>query len=379
MMLTLYAVSLVVLAGLPVVMMLKNLSLFTKATEDLKLIQLARDEKVSVLIPARNEEASIRAALESILRYDNPTLEVIVQDDCSEDATAAIVREVAAADSRVRLIDAIPLPQGWNGKQHACWRLAKSANHPWFLFVDADVRFSPDAIPRMVAQAKKEDVELLSGFPFQETKTLSEKMLIPLMHFVLLGYLPIHQMRKSTSTGFSAGCGQLMLAQSGPYWRCDGHRAIRASRHDGIQLPRAFRSQDMHTDIFDASDIARCRMYTTCGEVIRGLMKNATEGMASNRLIVLFSVLLAGAAVLPLLSLLFLVFCSPNVSSHVLLLLGIATGLSWMPRILAVSRFSQSSLGAVLHPLAVAWFLQIQWTAWLQRLLGRRVSWRGRS
>jgi len=378
MIITIYALSLVILSGLPVVMMIKNLGLFTKATKDPELVQLGSQEQVSVLIPARNEEGSIRAALESVLRYDNPGLEVIVQDDCSEDATAAIVREVAVTDSRVRLIDAIPLPEGWNGKQHACWRLAKAANHPWFLFVDADVRFSEAAIPRMIAEAKKQEVELLSGFPLQETKTLAEKMLIPLMHFVLLGYLPIEQMRKSTSKGFSAGCGQLMLAQREAYWRCDGHRAIRASRHDGIKLPRAFRVHDMHTDIFDASDIARCRMYTTCSEVVRGLMKNATEGIASTGRIVPFTILLAGAAVLPIVSFIAVIVFVRNQQSFVYLLLGLASILSFVPRAIVVNRYSQGWLTVVLHPLSVAWFLLIQWKAWFQSRVGKRVLWRGR-
>jgi hypothetical protein len=378
MILTIYAVSLVILSGLPVVMMMKNLGLFRQATKDPELVRLGSQEQVSVLIPARNEEGSIRAALESILRYDNPGLEVIVQDDCSEDATAAIVRDVAATDPRVRLIDAIPLPEGWNGKQHACWRLAKAANHPWLFFADADVRFSEDAIPRMIAEAKKQEVELLSGFPLQETKTPAEKMLIPLMHFVLLGYLPIEQMRKSTSKGFSAGCGQLMLAQSEAYWRCDGHRAIRASRHDGIKLPRAFRIHDMRTDIFDASDIASCRMYTSCKEVVRGLMKNATEGIASTSRIVPFTVLLAGASVLPVVSLLVVMVFDYAQTSVVYLLLGIASILSFAPRAIVVNRYSQSWLTVVLHPLSVAWFLLIQWAAWLQSRFGKRVSWRGR-
>ncbi len=378
MILTIYSLSLVMLSGLPVVMMIKNLGLFTKATKDPELVRLGSQEKVSVLIPARNEEGSIRAALESVLRYDNPDLEVIVQDDCSEDATAAIVRGVAASDARVRLIDAIPLPEGWNGKQHACWRLAKAAKHPWLLFVDADVRFSEDAIPRMIAEAKKQEVELLSGFPLQETGTLAEKMLIPLMHFVLLGYLPVEQMRKSTSKGFSAGCGQLMLAQSEAYWRCDGHRAIRASRHDGIKLPRAFRIRDMRTDIFDASDIASCRMYTSCKEVVRGLMKNATEGIASTSRIVPFTVLLAGASVLPVVSLFVVMVLDCGQTSFVYLSLLIASILSFVPRAIVVNRYSQSWLTVALHPLSVAWFLLIQWVAWLQSRLGKRVTWRGR-
>jgi len=379
MILTIYACFLVMLAGLPVAMMLKNLPLFTRATSQSKLEDEAGDEKVSVLIPARNEETSIRAALESILQYPSESLEVIVQDDCSEDRTAEIVKQVEAVDPRVRLVDAIPLPEGWNGKQHACWRLAKSAKHPWLLFLDADVRLSEDAIPRMLAHVKQKDLDLLSGFPRQETKTIAEKMLIPLMHFVLLGYLPIQQMRKSRSTSFSAGCGQLMLARSESYWACDGHRSIRATRHDGMKLPRAFRSHEMNTDIFDASDIAQCRMYHNRHQVVQGLLKNATEGIASNVLIIPFSILLGGAAILPVFSFSFAVFSPVGIPRHLYVLLAIASVLSWIPPCLTKQRFSQSWLAIILHPLSVAWFLSIQWMAWIRKCMGKKVTWRGRS
>ena len=378
MILTLYAVVLVLLAGLPVAMMFRNLALFNKATNATNLLAMADEEKVSVLVPARNEEISIRAALESILKYGNESLEVIVLDDCSEDRTARIVQQVMLVDTRVRLIDAIPLPEGWNGKQHACWRLAKAATHPWLLFLDADVRFTRDAIPRMIAQAKVNNVDLLSGFPTQETGTIAEKLLIPLMHFVLLGYLPIKQMRTSTDPSLSAGCGQLMLAKSEAYWRCDGHRAIQASRHDGIQLPRAFRNHELRTDIFDASDLARCRMYQNCSQVVRGLLKNATEGIASNKLIFVFTILLAGAAVLPVLSFLLVIAGVVPATNLQLSLLALATVLSWAPRVMATMRFAQSWTGTLLHPLSVLCFLILQWVAWSQNFLGIRIAWRGR-
>ena len=78
-----------------------------------------------------------------------------------------------------------------------------------------------------------------------------------------------------------------------------GHSAIRDSRHDGIQLPRVYRRAGHWTDIFDATDIARCRMYTSAQQVCNGLLKNATEGIANARLIVPFSILLVGGSVLP--------------------------------------------------------------------------------
>ena len=124
-------------------------------------------------------------------------------------------------------------------------------------------------------------VGLLSGFPHEETGSWLEKLLIPLIHFILLGFLPLGRMRLSKSPAFAAGCGQLFIAQRSAYESAGGHAAIRSSLHDGILLPRAFRRAGQTTDVFDATNLAECRMYRSAKEVWLGLLKNAGEGMAS--------------------------------------------------------------------------------------------------
>lgn len=374
-----YSICLMLLAGLPVWMFYRNLKLFLPATSDSKLLEQASFEKISILIPARNEAASIGAAIDCVLENRAIHFELLILDDQSEDDTAATIRQRIATpqpNSKIRLIESIPLPAGWNGKQHACWRLAEAAQFDWLLFLDADVRLSEDAIQRLVAESLRTQVSLLSGFPYQETGSIAEKMLIPLMHYILLGYLPIHQLRTSTSPQFSAGCGQLMLARRDAYFACDGHRSIRASRHDGIQLPRAFRLKGLTTDVFDASDIATCRMYRNRREVVQGLLKNASEGIANPKLIFVFTVLLIGASVLPIPSLIFAWRTEQSRLTMTLLL--IASLCVFIPRLLAAARFRQSLLGTILHPAAVVWFLGLQWLAWIRSMRGIRVAWRGR-
>ncbi|NIN99519.1 MAG: glycosyltransferase, partial [Anaerolineae bacterium] len=93
---------------------------------------------VSVLVPARNEARNIRRCLRSLLVQDYPLLEVLVLDDGSTDATADIVTEMAREDRRLRLVRGQPLPQGWMGKNFACYQLARLARGYWLLFTDAD-------------------------------------------------------------------------------------------------------------------------------------------------------------------------------------------------------------------------------------------------
>ena len=382
MLLHFYALGLILLAALPAVMLTKNLTLFRKLPALNAESHSGRSGTVlvSVLIPARDEEQSIAECLRHVLAcpaLPSLQLEVIVMDDGSRDNTFAICADLAATDRRLRVLRGQALPEGWNGKQYACWQLSQAARGHWLLFIDADVRLVRDAIPRLVDAAESEAIDLLSGFPEQITLTFFERLLIPLMHFILLGYLPIARMRASRAPAYAAGCGQLFFARREAYELCQGHKAIAASRHDGVKLPRAFRKHGLKTDIFDATDLATCRMYHCAAQVFRGLIKNATEGIANPRTIVPFTILLCGAAVLPFLS-----FCAAIMghwNSYVTVELGIALWLSYLPRVMAARRFDQSQLSAVLHPLGVAIFLAIQWLALFAKIIGVKIRWRGRA
>lgn len=385
------------LATLAAGMFVSNLALFMdgESAEAIKATEPNDDSppRVSVLIPARNEEGSIHACVESILRSVQVDLEVIVLDDGSTDQTGSIVRELVQQDQRVKLIEGIDLPEGWNGKQHACYRLAQHAEFEHLLFLDADVRLEPTAIiglcRRRRVQHEGGDIGLLSAFPRQVTGTLAEKLLIPMMHFILLSYLPFARMRGSNHPAYASGCGQLFFTTQDAYQAAGTHAAIRSSRHDGLKLPKAFRENGMLTDCVDGSQWASCRMYTTTGEVVRGLLKNAHEGIANARLLIPFTILLGGANLLPWITLAFalskrssLVTEGLPVSTSVvigILVSTIAILVSYVPRLTAAIRLRQSIVGAILHPIAILGFLLIQWWAYANHLRGRQVTWRGRT
>jgi len=365
------------LAALPAGLTLANLRFFTRAPRPARGTP---PPGVSVLVPARDEALVIGRLAAAVLANRDVDLELVVLDDDSQDDTARIITALAAEDPRVRLVRGQPLPAGWCGKQHACFQLAQAARHDILLFLDADVTLEPDAVARTVAFLDTRGVDLASGFPRQETGCLLDWLLLPLIHFVLLGYLPLAIARSDNRPGLAAGCGQLFVTRRDAYLRSGGHAAIKASLHDGIKLPRAYRAAGLSTDLFDAGDIARCRMYGTNREVVRGLGKNATEGIAAAGSILPFTLLLAGGQILPV----------------ILLLRGLADGwdgwpawgvaatlaaafAAWLPRALAVNRFGHSLSSAVVHPLGVAVFLVIQWGALIRRTLGLQTSWRGRT
>ncbi|RME75452.1 MAG: glycosyltransferase [Planctomycetota bacterium] len=366
----------VALAVGPAILFLRNLALYAAPPSGPAGAPHAR-RPVSVLIPARNEEAGIEEAVRAALASRDVEIEVCVMDDGSTDDTADIVRAIAAEDPRIRLASAPPLPPGWNGKQHACWRLAALARHPILAFVDADVRLAPDALARAAGFLRASGAALVSGVPRQLTGTWLERLALPLIHFVLLAFLPLDRMRRSREPAYGAGCGQLMVADRRSYLRAGGHRAIRASRHDGVKLPRAFREAGYATDLFDATTLATCRMYRSPGEVWQGLAKNATEGLAAPRLIVPATVLLLGGQVLPFVVLLAAICVGLGAAPLLLGLIGVAAAL--LPRFAALRRFDQGLGSALLHPLGVTVLVAIQWHALLNKVFFRRVpTWKGR-
>ena len=372
MILTLVAIALL-FSGFPCWLYFRNAKLFRKP----EAIPSVAAERISVLIPARNEETGIAAALEAVLANQDVEVEVIVLDDNSTDRTAAIVSEIASRDRRVRLATAPPLPSDWCGKQHACFQLSILAKYDVITFLDADVRLGPLALNRMVGFLRTSGASLVSGFPRQETGTLGEKLIVPLIHWLLLCYLPLSRMRQSLQVGLGAGCGQWFLTTADAYRQVGGHGhpMVRASLHDGVKLPRGYRLCGLKTDLCDAGDDAVCRMYRSTGQVWNGFAKNAREGLGAPGLIWIWTILLTLGHLLPFALLPFMDPLTPYFSAVIMA----SVGCSLAPRMHAAIRFDQSWIGVVFHPFSILALLAIQWYATIRVWLGRPVGWKGRT
>jgi glycosyltransferase involved in cell wall biosynthesis len=399
------AVVALLFATFPLLMFLRNVRAFRRPTVSREATPSA--PAISVLIPARNEELGIAACVRSILASTGVTVEVVVLDDSSTDRTADIVRELAAADPRVRLETAPPLPPGWCGKQHACFTLSKLAKYDIITFLDADVRLEPHALANMAGFLRSSGAALVSGFPRQETEGLLEQLVIPLIHWLLVCYLPFDRMRKDLQPGLGAGCGQWFMTTKTPYEKVGGHGhpMVKGSLHDGIKLPRAYRTCGLMTDTCDATADATCRMYRSAGAVWNGFAKNAREGLGGPVTIWIWTVLLAGGHLLPWVLLAVSVTPvadeisrefyyrmpphmrlpdlipppPPTFAARTALGLSLlACWLSLVPRLACAWLYRQSWLGAIFHPVGVLLMLAIQWYAAVRAWVGRPVGWKGR-
>lgn len=365
------------LSLLPLALLLVNLAFYRPP----RFLRRERSSQVSILIPARDEEGHILDAVSAALGQTNVDIEVVVLDDDSSDDTAALVADAAARDDRLRLVRGASLPAGWNGKQHACWQLARESGGDVLLFLDADVVLAPGAVAAMLDDLEGRDLALLSGIPRQRVGGWVESAVVPLIHFVLLGYLPMPLARLSGHPAFAAGCGQAMMVRRDAYFSSDGHAALRASRHDGLKLPRRFRAAGFRTGLADLTPLASCRMYESAREVWRGFSKNADEAMATPRALPVWTVLLAGGQVAPWVLAAVLLATPTGTGSPLphpaLASAGVAAALS--AAVIIARRFRYPARTILLHPVGIVLLLVIQWTALMRRLTGRSVDWKGRA
>jgi hypothetical protein len=372
-------------AAIPALLTLANLAEYQSPLP----VDIASLPAVCVVIPARNEEEAIVPCVEHVLASRGVDLQVLVVDDASTDSTTTMVQAIAAYDARVQLLRVAELPTGWNGKQHACWQGAQAASLPVLCFLDADVRLQPEALARMASLMVRERAALVSGFPREITGTLLEKLLIPLIHFVLLGLLPMRGLRRTTRPGFAAGCGQFLMVDRSAYFASGGHEAIRATMHDGLLLPKLLRQHGYPTRLADLTFLASCRMYRSARETWSGLAKNATEGLAAPARIVPMTLLLGLGQVLPIPLLLWAwlhtSFIIPFLGPPIRIGMGpvwaatAACLLSYLPRLINTVRYRQSWLGALMHPLGMTLLLMLQWLALLRKISGRSAGWKGRN
>jgi glycosyltransferase involved in cell wall biosynthesis len=317
--------------------------------------------EISVLIPARDEERNLAACLDAALADRSSVREVLVYDDHSSDGTAAVVRAYAQCDSRVRLLPPEQLPAGWCGKPFACDRLARAARCEWMLFLDADARLSPDAPARMVSEARRRQVSLLSCWPGIHMVSFWEKVLMPLLNFVVftLYPAPLSLVRRDASLGLAHGA--CLLARREEYWKVGGHATVRNELFEDTRLARIWRERGEWSICLDGQDVVSVRMYGSLGQIWAGFKKNFYPAFRTRASFVGFMALHAVAFAWP--------FFSP----------GWPTVLMLAARVVLAARFRHPWWSILLHPAAQLMLLALGVSSWWACVRGQGVTWKGRS
>jgi len=256
---------------------------------------------LSVLIPARNEENNIIALLQDLSVQTYTKLEVLVYDDNSTDNTYSLVAAFAAHDPRFRVIRGTELPVGWLGKPHACHCLGQAAKGEFFLFLDADVRISKQLIQNALSFIQKEKLSLVSIFPQQSMAGLGERLVVPLMNWILLSLLPLRLVRTSTYPSLAAANGQFMFFRGDHYREMRWHEQLKAEVVEDIKISRLLKTRGYRMATLLGNQDITCRMYTSWQEALHGFSKNALQFFGGSRLGLLVFVALTLGGFLPIL------------------------------------------------------------------------------
>ena len=230
--------------------------------------------RVSVLVPARNEECNIEACITSLLAQDYSDFEVIVLDDHSSDGTRQILERLALTGSRLKILDGAPLPDGWLGKHWACHQLYQASTGDLLLFTDADTRHEADMLRASVSALAAEGADLVTAFPREEVVTLGEHLLVPVIGWGIFTFIPIRLVQRLRLPALSVTIGQFMLFRAEAYEAIGGFEAVRTEIVDDMCLGRNIISNGYEWRLLDGTHHVSCRMYHGFWEAVNGFGKS---------------------------------------------------------------------------------------------------------
>ena len=325
-------------------------------------------ERVSVLVPARNEAHRIAATITSLLGQRHLTdFEIVVLDDGSEDGTAEVVASTAGGDPRLRVLTGSDLPDGWLGKPHACQQLSDDATGSVLCFVDADVTLAPHAVAAAVALLRQTRLDALSPYPRQVAHGLGPRLVQPLIEWSWLTTLPLGVAERSPRPTLVAATGQFFVIDHDVYRRAGGHAAVADDVLDDVGLMRAVKRAGGRGVPVDGSALAACQMYDSWDDLVEGYTKSLWSAFGSP----------AGAtAVVAALGLVYVAPVAAALAGSRVGLLGYGAGV--LGRTLVARSTGQPSLPDVLaHPVSVATFGYLVGRSLRARRRGA-LTWKGR-
>jgi len=326
--------------------------------------------RVSIVIPARNEERNLEEALRSILALDYDNLEIDVVDDRSTDRTGEILDRMAAADPRLRVVRVRELPPGWLGKNHALWLGAEKATGAFLLFTDADVVLEPSALRRAVGAMVADGLDHLTASPSIDRPSALFEMFIGAFSLFFALFTRPWKVKDPKSPSH-VGIGAFNLVRAAAYRAVGGHRTIAMRPDDDLKLGKILKAGGCRQEFVFGQGAIRVEWYASVRELIQGLMKNAFSGVDYRvSVVVRATVIQLALLVWPFLAIFLTTGATRwlNLASVLVLL-----GLCWINAPLAgVRRWH-----GVGFPVATLLFLYILWRATILTLWNGGIDWRG--
>ena len=330
---------------------------------------------VSILIPARDEEARLPACLDSLLAQDYQRTEIIVYDDESTDATPRILADYAARfPGKIRAIRGT-LEEGWYGKPHAMQRLSEAASGSWLFFTDADTIHQPDSVSFAAGLAGHYRADLVSGYALHRIESFGEAVTVPSIYLLTMALMPTWLSHRRRLPALSHAIGQVMFFKAETYRKAGGYAAVAREVSEDVRIARLVKRAGGRALFADLKEHVSCRMYEGYRAAVDGFSKNVYDYFNKK-----FALLLAVTALVPI------VFFLP--------LLGAA----WLPKALLAAQpwcrlasllvFYAWGIVTVdrglpwyvpfVYPLVFVNTLSAAWRAFRLFATGRAVAWKGR-
>jgi len=341
--------------------------------------------RLSLVVAARDEVATIAPALRTWLAQDYPDLEIVIVDDRSSDGTSAAVQAVltqydAVSDGRkagpsVHPLRLEALPDGWLGKTHAQARGAAQAGGEWLLFADADVRMAPQAVRAAIACARSAQADHVALLPRFDTPAEGWRAHLVLAFetafALLLTVLVRPWLAPDPRSPATLGLGAFGLYRRDAYERAGGHEAVRLRPDDDLALATSVKAAGGRSLVVFAPTLVAVSWYTSLGEALRGLEKNAFAGLRySLPLVTLVSAGLLATHVLPFAVALFGAGAERAAGLGVVVI--VTAVYAWYG-----GRSGQPAWYALLHPVSVLALVLALLRSTATALVTGRIAWRG--
>ena len=249
------------------------------------------NEKLSILIPARNEEKNIKKCLASINISSDLIKEVIVLDDDSNDNTWKILNELKNKNSKLIIKKGGSKPENWSGKSYACYQLSKFASSKWILFIDADTELEDKGVEKIFWYALKKNYSMVSAWPKIEMKGISEKILMPLLNFLVFSTFPTIYSRQSKNSSLGLAHGACILFNKEIYDSFTGHNLVKNSLFEDTELAKKWRSSGEMSVCINGINIIKVRMYDSFRSIWLGFEKNSYPAFKNSAYFFIFHVL----------------------------------------------------------------------------------------
>ena len=253
-------------------------------------IQKLNNEQLTILIPARNEARNIRRCIESIDISNNLIKEIIVLDDNSEDQTWFILEDISKINPKLNIKKGAKKPNGWSGKSFACHQLSKFPSTEWILFIDADTELKKGAPEKLLSYSINNNVSMLSAWPQIEMKSISEKLLMPLLNFIVFTTFPTIYAKKSNMPSLGLAHGACILFNKKIYEDISGHELVKDSLFEDTELAKKWRSNNQVSACINGLNIINVRMYTNFKDIWLGFEKNSYPAFKNDLFFFIFQI-----------------------------------------------------------------------------------------